>query len=140
MGKQTSPRLFMRWSHSLRVSSLMRSLFLLLLQRSHILGWMSSVSLTDVILVSSWPSSTSLSVSEEVNEKFCNAADDKKAFTALPRWGDVYCLGDLDTFHKAPKINESFSRPLDKTISSSHYVALSLDDTAKLETRVCGLI
>ena len=81
-----------------------------------------------------------LSVSKEVNEKFRKAADDKKkAPTALPRWGDVYRLGDLDASHKAPRVNESFSRLLDKAVSPSYYVALSLDDTAKLETCVCGL-
>ena len=80
------------------------------------------------------------SVSEEVNEKFHKAADDKKkASTSLPRWGDVYRLGDLHAFHKAPKVNESFSRLLDKTVSSCHYVAWSLDDTTKRETCIRGL-
>ena len=83
-----------------------------------------------------------LSVSEEVNEKFCKAADDikRKASTSLPHWGDVHHLGDLDTFHKAPKVNKSFSQLLDKPVLSSRYVALSLDDTAKLETCVYNLL
>ena len=38
------------------------------------------------------------------------------------------------------KVNESFSRLLDKPVSSSRYIALSLDDTLKLETCVCVLI
>ena len=51
-------------------------------------------------------------VSEEVNEKFRNAADDKKqASTALPHWGDVYHVGDLSDFHKASKVNEFFQAP-----------------------------
>ena len=50
----------MRWSPSLRVSSLTLSLFLFpFLLRSHFLGWTSSVHLIDEILVSSWPSSAS---------------------------------------------------------------------------------
>ena len=78
---------------------------------------------------------------KEVNEKFQKAADEKnKVSTALPRWDDVYCLGDLPDFHKAPKVSESFSQLLDKPMPSSRYVALSLDDTFKLETCVCGLI
>ena len=45
------------------------------------------------------------SVSKEVNEKFRKAADDKKkSSTTLPHWGDIYCLGDLGAFHKAPRL------------------------------------
>ena len=80
-------------------------------------------------------------LSKEVEEKFRKATDKKKkASTALPRWGDVYRLGDLPDFHKAHKVKESFSRLLDKFVSSSRYMALSLDNTSKLETYVRGLI
>ena len=73
-------------------------------------------------------------ISKEVEEKFVKAAEDKKkASTTLPQWGEVYCLGDLHKFYKAPKINESFSRLLSKPVSLSRYVSLSLDDLAKLE-------
>ena len=53
-------------------------------------------------------------LSKEVNEKFQKTTDDKKMSTAFPRWGDVYCLGDRPAFHKALKVNESFSRLLNK--------------------------
>ena len=80
-------------------------------------------------------------LSKAVNEKFRKTADEKqKTSTALLHWGDVYRLGDKPDFHKAPKVNESFSRLLDKPVSSSRYVALSLEDTSKLETCMCGLI
>ena len=49
-------------------------------------------------------------ISKEVEEKF------SKASSALPQWGEVYRLGDLEKFHKAPKVNESFSRLLNKPI------------------------
>ena len=81
------------------------------------------------------------SVSKEVNEKFRKATDDKKkASTDLPHWGDTYRLGDLSDFHKAPKVNKSFLRLLDKPVSSSHYITLPLDDTGKLESCVRGQI
>ena len=79
------------------------------------------------------------SVSKEVSEKFRKVADDKKKAFALPHWGDVYCLGDLLEFHKAPKVNESFSRLLDKSVSSSRCVAL-LEDASKHEAWVQGQI
>ena len=41
---------------------------------------------------------------QEVAMRFAKAADDKKATTALPKWGDVYCLGDLKDYHPAPKV------------------------------------
>ena len=62
-----------------------------------------------------------------VNEKFRKAVNNKKkALIALPHWGDVYRLGGLTDFHKAPKVNESFSRLLDKPVSSSRYVFFCL--------------
>ena len=71
-------------------------------------------------------------VSKEVNEKFRKAADNKKeASSALPHWGDIYCLGDLDDFYKAPKINENFPHMLSKGFTT-RYVSLSLEDSAKL--------
>ena len=73
-----------------------------------------------------------------MEEKFVTAADEKKKISsALLTWGEIYCLGDLDKFHKAPRINKTFSL-LSKSISSSRYVSLSLDDSAKLETCMCG--
>ena len=67
-------------------------------------------------------------VSKEVFEKFRKAADNnKKTSSALPAWGDVYRLSNFP-FHKAPKINENFSRLMEKTLASSRSVTLSLDE------------
>ena len=62
--------------------------------------------------------------------------DDKfrKATSVLPTWGDIYRLGDLEGYHKARKINESFSHLLDKPVTSSRCIAVSLDECAKLES------
>ena len=54
--------------------------------------------------------------------------------------GDVYRLGDLHDFYKAPKINGSFSHLLDKPVSISQYVSLLLDESAKLEACTRGQI
>ena len=81
------------------------------------------------------------SSSKEVSEKFRKAADERKKTTSsLPRWGITYCLGDFPDYHKALRISESFERLLDKLVSSSRHVALSLDDISKLETCVRGLV
>ena len=61
-------------------------------------------------------------------------------FSALPRWWDAYRLGDCPDYHKALRVNESFERLLDKPVSSSRHVALSLDDISKLETCARGLV
>ena len=58
-------------------------------------------------------------MSKEINEKFRKASDDKK---------------------KASKINENFSRLLSKPVSTSRYVSLSLEDSAKLEACIRGQI
>ena len=75
----------------------------------------------------------------EVEEQFAKAADDKKkAVSALRKWGDIYHLGDQDDFHRARKLNEKFSRLLDKQVLSSCYLVMTLDETTKLETCICG--
>ena len=79
-------------------------------------------------------------MSKEVEEKFGKAADDKKASSALSQWGEVNRLGDLEKFHKAPKMNESFLRLLNKSVTTSRYVSLSFDDLAKLESCIPGQI
>ena len=49
-------------------------------------------------------------IHKEVDEKFLKAADEKKkASPSIPPWSKVYHLGNLDKFHKAPRVNESFS-------------------------------
>ena len=78
---------------------------------SFILGWIPSILHVNTILGYFCLFLTKSSVSKEGNEKFRKAKDDrKKASSALLHWGDVYRLGALPNFHKAPKINENFSR------------------------------
>ena len=56
-------------------------------------------------------------IHKEVDSKFLKAADEKKkASSSLPPWSEVYQLGNLDKFHKAPCVNESFSRLWSKTV------------------------
>ena len=58
-------------------------------------------------------------------DKFLKAADEKVvASSSLPSWSEVYRLGNLNKFHKAPWVNESFLLLLSKTVSSSRYVSL----------------
>ena len=67
--------------------------------------------------------------------------DDKKTSSSVPsQWDEVYHLGDLGNSHKTPKINVSFSRLLNKPVSTSRYVSLSLDNSAKLEACIRGQI
>ena len=80
------------------------------------------------------------SLSKQVNEKFQKTADEEKTSSALPHWGDVYRLGDMLDCHKVPKLSESFSRLLDKPMATSRLAALSIEDSAKRETCVRGLI
>ena len=79
-------------------------------------------------------------VSKEVFEKFRKATDGRKTSSALPTWGDVYRLSNLPEFHKAPKLNESFSRLLEKMLAASRSIALSLNETCKLERCLRGMI
>ena len=68
-------------------------------------------------------------ISKEVDQ-FLKAADEKVVgSSSLPSWSEVYRLGNLDKFHKASRVNGSFSRLLSKTVSLSRYVSFSLDDT-----------
>ena len=82
-----------------------------------------------------------LAISKEVDEKFrLMAKDKKKASSSLPQWGQVCRFGDEESFHKAPKVNDSFSRLLTKQVSSSRSLFLSLDDSEKLEACIRGQI
>ena len=57
-----------------------------------------------------------VAVSKEISEQFQKAVQGKKkTSSALPGWGNVYQLSNLPDFHKALKLNESFSCLLDKT-------------------------
>ena len=73
-------------------------------------------------------------IKPDIDEKFC------KATVALPTWGDIYQLGDLEFTIKLRRWNESFSRLLDKPVASSRYIAMSLDECSKLESCVSGLV
>ena len=76
---------------------------------------------------------------QQVEARFAKAANDKKkVITALPKWSNVYRLGDLGDCHCAPKVNDSFSRLFDRQVSSSRYLAMSLDESTKLEACVRG--
>ena len=80
-------------------------------------------------------------ISDEIEKKFSqNAMDKMKIFTALSSWGQVYHLGDHEDFHKAPKVNESFSRILPKKVNSLRSVSLSLAESSKLEACIRGQI
>ena len=80
-------------------------------------------------------------ISKDVDHKFCLVAEDKKKVSsALPQWGQVYRLGDQEKFHKALKVNKSFSRHLTKQVSASCSLSLWLDDSAKLESCIRGQI
>ena len=82
-----------------------------------------------------------LAVSEEVSEKLRKAANNKKkTSSALPTWDDMYHLSDYPEFHEAPKLIENFSHLLEKTLSNSLSIALSLDETCKLEMCLRGMI
>ena len=65
-------------------------------------------------------------IKKEIEGKFAKVADDKKkATTALLAWSDVYCLGDLPDYFKAPKVHESFSHLLDCLVSNCRFVSIS---------------
>ena len=74
-----------------------------------------------------------------MEDQFAKAAEDKKkVVSALHKWGDIYHLGDLEGFHRVPKLKEKFSRLLDKQVSSSRYLAMTFDEATKLETCIRG--
>ena len=80
-------------------------------------------------------------IKSDIDEKFRKASDDhRKAASALPTWGDIYLRCDLEGYHKAPKVNESFLRLLDKLVVLSCYISMSLDECARLELCVHGLV
>ena len=89
------------------------------------------------------------SITSDVKERLAVASQGrKKAFSVLPSWGEIYCMSDFLiyrmsdflTFAKAPLVNNQFSRLLDKPLSSSRHVSLSLEECSFLETCVRGLV
>ena len=49
-------------------------------------------------------------------------------------------MSDFPSFAKAPPVNDQFSRLLDKPLSSSRHVSLSLEECSRLENCVRGLV
>ena len=64
----------------------------------------------------------------------------KKAVNVLPSLGEIYRTSDFLTFAKAPPVNDQFSRLLDKPLSSSRHVSLSLEECSRLENGVRRLV
>ena len=52
----------------------------------------------------------------------------------------MYHFSHEESFHNAPKVNDSFSRLLTKQVSLAQSLSLSLDDSAKLEACIHGHI
>ena len=81
------------------------------------------------------------SVKKKIEYKFAKVTDDKKkATTSLLASSDVHHLGDFPDYFKAPKVNESFSRLLDRPVANSCYVSISLEEMCKLETCIRGMV
>ena len=80
-------------------------------------------------------------ISIEVDDKFrLTAEDKKKASSSFLQWGQVYCFGEQKTFHKAPKVNESFSCLVMKQVGSSCSLSLLLEDSVMLKACIQGQI
>ena len=69
-----------------------------------------------------------------------NAKDQRRSRSVLPTWGDIYRLRDLTSCHAAAPLNHQYSRLLQKSVPSSRYVSLSLEDCARLESCLRGLV
>ena len=70
----------------------------------------------------------------EIDHKVtANAKNQRRSRSVLPTWGDIYRLRDLPTSHSAAPLNPQFSRLLNKSVPTSRYVSLSLEDCARLE-------
>ena len=77
----------------------------------------------------------------EIDRKVtANAKDQHRSHSVLPTWGDIYRLHDLRTSHSAAPLNPQFSRLLNKSVPTSRYVSLSLEDCARLEACMRGLV
>ena len=69
-----------------------------------------------------------------------NAKDQRRSRSILPTWGDIYHLRDMPSSHAAVPPDPQFSRFLNRSVPSSKYVALSLEDCAHLESCLRCLI
>ena len=61
-----------------------------------------------------------------------NAKDQRRSRSVLPTWDDIYRLCDLPSSHAAGPLNHQYSRLRQKSVPSSRYVSLSLEDCASL--------
>ena len=81
------------------------------------------------------------SIMSEVEDcLFTSAHGRKKAVNILPSWGDIYKLCNYPDLHKAPPINEQFSRLLDKPLALSRHIAMLIYECLRLETCIHGLV
>ena len=78
-------------------------------------------------------------MSEVEDHLLTSARGGKKVVNILQSWGDIYKLCDYSDLHKAPLVNEQFSRLLDKPLAPRH-IAMSIDECSRLETCIRGLV
>ena len=77
----------------------------------------------------------------EIDRKVtATAKDQRHSCSVFPSWGNIYRLRDLPSSHSAAPLNPQFSRLLNKSVPSSRYVSLSLEDCARLEACMRGLV
>ena len=77
----------------------------------------------------------------EIDSKvISNAKDQCRSRSVLPTWGDIYRLRDFTSSHVAAPLNHQYSRLLQKLVPSSRYVSLSLEESARLESCLRGLV
>ena len=69
-----------------------------------------------------------------------NAKDQRLSCSVLPTWGDIYRLRDMPSSHAAVPPDPQFSRFLNRSVPSSKYVSLSLEDCARLESGLRCLV
>ena len=74
------------------------------------------------------------------NKVTSNAKDQCCSCSVLPTWGDIYRLRDLTSSRLATPLNTQYSHLFPKSVPSSRYVSLSLEDRARLETCLRGLV
>ena len=63
-----------------------------------------------------------------------NAKDQRCSSSVLPTWGDIYRLRVMPSSHAAVPPDPQFSHLLNRSVPSSRYVSLSLEDCARLES------
>ena len=69
-----------------------------------------------------------------------NAKDQRRSYSVLPKWGDTSRLLDIPSSHAAIPPDPQFSRFLNRSVPSSKYVSLSLEDCTRLESCLRWLV